>query len=256
MFLFLFVSIQASIQRRKINEKELFGLASEVARSGVYSKMPQIDILRRMFYKYRKRLNKGNTYFITGDDFNRAYTRTIPRFTRLKDDLLDDELIKGTVKVPKIKYNNFRKINLDKNGNNYNISLDLKKTYTQELPFTWGAKVLFNKGQNGKIRSSGDSIMEIIFPQNIRPEFYSPPIAFFIPDVKIHITSLRIVKGEVFGYVIGTNLSDKRNFNGKPVYAIEFNLSTCAKNSIRKFKLSPKELKKKLENPRYFGFIN
>ncbi|MFC1586569.1 hypothetical protein ACFL5V_13560, partial [Fibrobacterota bacterium] len=127
----------------------------------------------------------------------------------------------------------------------------LVREYTQEIPHTFGASIRLDKLIHGSLRSDDKGLVtEVIFQSDQSVHFSPPGFVFFVPKMFVRIASVRREKGELFGYVIGRPMNMPSKF-----CAVRYNLTTCAKTSIKNYNLSPKEYARKLKNVNYFGFV-
>jgi len=226
-----------------LGHKTIYRAAKEGARRGPSTKLDEIDILTSIFrkYKYDRRLRRGRKKIvITGHNFAKGYRRAKPFLG-----------VKQKEKKTKVLYKNFRAIELYYANKRHQLRIRLKRAFAQEIPHTFGAKIDLRKNIRAVIRSNREeTITEIVFANTKMATFRPPGIAFFIPEVSVQLVSL-IEKGDaLFGYVIGHPVGKPKKF-----VAVRLNLTTCAKNSIKTYKLTAKEYRKKLANVNYIGFL-
>jgi hypothetical protein len=234
-----------------LSTNTIYRHAKRVALSGVSTKIPQIDILRVLFYKYREDpriVKQRQRMVVTGYHFGKAYVRAERIFKGPKK---SGKVFKSAKQPARIRYKNFKSIILFRRKRTCRIAIHLKKSYTQELPHTFGAKIGLKKDMLGILRSNKSGLVtEVVFDNNKSVLFQPPGIAFFVPEVWVKIATVSEIKGEIFGYVIGRPKNDPKKY-----VAIRYNLTTCAKTSIKTYKLSPREFRKKRKNVNYFGFL-
>ena len=224
--------------------------ARRVATRKPRTRIPQIDILNSLFFLYKDdpRLIRGNRrIYITGYHFSRGYSRAKRLFGKSRD----KGIFQSRKRPPNIKYMNFRSITLFSRKKRCRMAVTLRKGYTQELPHTFGSKIIMRKSFAGTIRANPTGLAtDVVFDSDRSVRFKPPGIAFFVPEIRVKIAGIAHHKGEIFGYVIGRPVKSPKKY-----VAVRYNLSTCAKGSIKTYKLSRREYRRKIANPAYFGFL-
>ncbi len=231
---------------RILDSEALYKFGHDAAKCKVHSRMPQIDILNGIyrFYKNDPALLNGRLrLIIRGGDFSSAFARIEPLFNNpVKEN--DQNVLKSKLPPPEIKYSNFKNIILFCRDKEHRISIELNEAYTQELPYTFGAKIKLARNIEGSLRSDDSAnVTEILFDTDKSVFFMAPGIAFFIPDVHSRIARIAVENNQIFGYVIGCPESAKERH-----VSVKYNLSTCAKSSIKMQELGPDEFLRKLSN--------
>lgn len=215
------------------------------------TRIHEIDILTQIFYMYQDdpALDKGSEYIIEGSRFASGHFKAKPFFEN-GEKQKSPQFLEPNRPIPKIEYGNFQKIALYKTKELSRLGIFLKKTYEQEIPYTFGATVLLQKEIKGTLRSFGErEITEVVFDQNQSVLFSPPGIAFFIPEIWVKIAAIRREGDELFGYVIGY----PKKMPGR-VMAVRYNLTTCSKTAIRSFQLSPEQFKHKLNQVNFYSW--
>ncbi|OGJ89675.1 MAG: hypothetical protein A2350_21405 [Candidatus Raymondbacteria bacterium RifOxyB12_full_50_8] len=234
-----------------LSDNTIYWVAKDVVGSGVYTRIHQIDLLTGLFYRYQtdpRLLDQGLKIIITGPMFSQGYNKAKTLF----GDEEKQKIFESAKKAPTIEYANFNVIRLFYLKRSHRLDLALKKAYTQEIPYTFGAKVTLQQTIRGTLRTNqAHSVAEIIFDSHKQVLFSPPDIAFFIPDIMVKIVSIRKIGNELIGYVIGYAKSSP-----KRMVAVSYNLSSCAKSSISTNNLTPAEFKKKAADVDYFGFAD
>jgi hypothetical protein len=233
-----------------ISQNYIYSRGKKVYDSGNYTRIFQVDLISALFhqYKYDERIIKySKRGVISGSNFGGAYKRMDLLLSKNQK----GKYIESAKKPPSIKYKNFRSIILYQSSNKHRISINLKKSYTQEIPHTFGAKIWLKKNIRGTVRSTATgAITEVVFDK-INAVFFMPPtIAFFLPDIHVKIASVVKSPTGIKGYVIGRVKGSKKKY-----MAIAYNLSTCDKTSIKSYKMSKWQYARKLNNMEYFDFI-
>jgi hypothetical protein len=227
-----------------LTPEQIFRFGKEAASAGARSRMPQIDILNAVYLKYREDpelLAGRKRIIIQGEEFRRAFVQIEPLF-EAGNRAGKNDVFQSKIRPPEIRYRNFRNIILFHDYGRHRISIELNEAYTQELPYTFGARIKLAQTIEGTLRSDDKTkVTEVVFDSDRSVFFQAPGIAFFVPDVYTRIARITVEDGEMFGYVIGRPESDMRRH-----VAIRYNLSTCAKSSIKSDEMSPEEYSRKL----------
>lgn len=229
----------------------IYSQARAVAQSGVYSRILQIDLLQALFQHYHddpRLVQQRREIVIQGTEFAQAYRRAERLFARLEGS--GTPFIQPAVPPPEIQYNNFRSLILYACKERTCLSILLDRGYVQEIPYTFGARISLRQDIRAEVRTDdAGTITEAIFENDRAVMFLPPGIAFFVPDVYVRIASVVREEDEVYGYVIGRPRDAPRRH-----VAIRYNLSTCAKSSIKTFDLTLGDYKRKLRNVDYYDF--
>lgn len=236
-----------------LSKSAIFRNAQLAASNTARTKLPQIDILNLLYLTYKDddRLVKNRSRIhITGENFGKAYSAGKRLFEKPASQSM---AIQPAVKAPEIEYTNFQDIILSHVKGVSRLDIKMTKPYVQELPYTFGAKISIRSSAFGgrMRRGTQGKITEIIFDDHRAMIFKPPGIAFFLPDIYVKIASIVETKGETFGYVIGRPVNATDRF-----YAVRYNLTTCAKSSIKTYTLSPGQFKAKFANADFFGFAD
>ncbi len=216
--------------------------AKDAAVKKVKTRMPQIDILLEILLSNinDSALQYGRRELvINGDVFAQAFKKVEKLFEEGVPEH-DDSFLRSRIEAPEINYSNFEAIKLFGQNGRMRIMVELKQGYEQELPFTFGAKIRLVGKFYGTIRRVDErGITEIIFDDPESVFFMAPRIAFFIPDVYTKIARIGIAENQITGFVIGNPKSVRTRF-----VSVSYNLTTCAKKSIKSSELSPDEFEK------------
>lgn len=227
----------------RLDSSAVLRFAKETADRGIMTRLPQIDILNAVFQHYRSDsgMASGLTRVVlSGECFGNVYV-SLEKIFKLPHSE-KNEVIRSKERPPEIKYSNFHDIILFCRENIHRIDINLERAYAQELPYTFGATIGLSKNIHGTVRSGkrGD-VTEVVFDDDQSVLFKPPGIAFFIPDIYTRIARIENRKGEIYGFVIGRPKSAPHRF-----MTVRYNLTTCAKGSIRTSELSPDDYRRKL----------
>ncbi|MFP4522003.1 MAG: hypothetical protein ACLFQK_07655 [Fibrobacterota bacterium] len=229
----------------------IYGQAVKASRSKYVTKLPQLDIIESLYKRYRndpRMVSGGDNIIIKGYYFSRAFGKAGHLFK--KDE--KEKMLKSRIRPPEIKYSFFEAVRLSSYSGKRALSITLKKAYIQEIPYTFGAKFALQKNIKGTIRSGKkENITEVVFYSTEYVKFDPPGIAFFVPDIDVKLVSFVRKNGNTFGFVTG-----RRSGNRKKFVSVCYNLSTCAKSSMKTYNLTYSQYRKKLNNADYFGFVN
>ena len=225
--------------------------AKQAADNPSHTRLPQIDILRMLFFSHRDDkafLNGSQRFHITGPNFAAAYTNVKRRF---EGDEEADPVLKSKKTPPRIEYSNFKDIVLSNRPTGSRLDINLTEPYTQEIPYTFGAKIAFKRSTLGGFIRAGRNgrVTEILFDDHFTLIFFPPSIAFFMADIYVKLAAIVEEKGTIYGYVIGRPVNAPDRF-----MAVRYNLTTCAKTSIKTYSISPTVFKKKLRNIEDYSF--
>lgn len=227
-----------------LSPESIFRFGKEASVKKCRSRLPQIDVLTTIFHRFRNDsdlVKARKRLIIRGEDFSRAFSQIEPLFLSSSENSKEG-VFQSQLPPPEIKYKNFKNIILYCRDNRYRISIELNEAYTQELPYTFGAKIRLSKIFEGTLRSNReDTITDIVFDDDESVFFIAPGIAFFIPDVYSRIARITLEAGQIFGSVIGRPKSAPNR-----CVAVKYNLSTCAKSSIKTEEITPDDFSKKL----------
>ncbi|MFH0919318.1 MAG: hypothetical protein V1913_03070 [Fibrobacterota bacterium] len=239
-------STDKCIQDIRLDSAAVLAFARETAARGVMTRLPQIDILDAVFRHYRAdlALSTGRSRIIlNGDCFGSAYAQ-IEEIFRLPH-AEEETILKSCERPPEIKYSNFRDIVLSCTESVPRINIHLRRAYIQELPYTFGACIRLEKNIHGTLRASRKvRATEVLFDDDRSVLFEPPAFAFFIPKIHTRIARIEDRNGAMFGFVIGRPKSAPDRY-----VSLRYNLTTCAKSSIRTSEMSPDEYRRKLADP-------
>jgi hypothetical protein len=233
-------TVAGSITVKELSEKEIIAFSKSAASAKIKSRLPQIDILNAILQEYRDDadlLSGRKELLISGKTFAKAFFRVEKLFiVEIKD---NDPMLTSTMEAPEIIYSNFKAITLFGKGGQLRIKVELVEAYEQELPYTFGAKIKMQSSFQGTVKTvANGNLTDIVFDDPEDVFFKAPGIAFFIPDVFTKVARIKVEEGCIIGYVIGNPKSAKNRF-----VAVSYNITTCAKKSIKSKELSPDSYK-------------
>ncbi|MFH1759590.1 MAG: PilZ domain-containing protein [bacterium] len=203
------------------------------AKSGIYTKIPIIDVLQGIFDKYgeEKNVKNGARVIIDPDMFTQAYPNVQDYFSptqKEKDNIAD---------LMQQVSDHFECVSLNYFKENHFLNLELQKPYAQKIPYTWGAVIEFNRPRiQAIIRYINKSCYEIVLENDNDVVFKPPRLAFFLPDINVKYMATIAEDQDIFGYIMGTISKDRGKW-----YAYKFNLTTCSKTSIKSCSLTREE---------------
>jgi hypothetical protein len=242
---------KTSLENIYLSADTLTTIAVDRAKRGGYTRIHQIDIVEQIFLQFRydeRIVDYGNVIIIPGKNFATAHERSRPFFKSGVQN--KGSIVQPKMKLPEINYANFKGIGLSYENGENRMSIRLKKSYIQEIPHTFGASIRLNSRISSTLRTGDDGrVIEVVFDNYKSVHFFPPSFIFFIPKMYVKVASIRRKDGNIYGYVIGRPKSMPHKF-----CAVGYNLSTCAKTSIKNYSLSPYEYEKKLDKVDYFGF--
>ncbi|MBF0432982.1 MAG: hypothetical protein HQK83_16985 [Fibrobacteria bacterium] len=252
-------STPCSAKKKKTNGKVYLSTrgiqiaALEVAQQSSYTKIHEIDIISHLYHSYKNDMRivkQKKKIIIPGENFGQAFHKTKSYFRDARQQ--KKGVFEPKIKLPTVMYQNFTGIALYQKNKQTKMRILLTKAYTQEIPYTFGAAIKLEQDIKGVIRSTPDKgVTEVVFDKDRAVHFIPPGIAFFIPKIFVKIACLRKEGNDYVGYVFGSPVKMPHKF-----CVVRYNLTTCAKTSIKNINLSPKEFQQKLNDVSYFDFLN
>jgi len=235
----------------QLDSGSILDFANQTASQGVVTRLPQIDILNAIYRHYEDdtAMASGRMHVILGGEcFGKVYS-SIEKIFHLPG-REENGMFRSRERPPEIKYSNFHDIILFCRDRMHRIDINLNHAYVQELPYTFGARIKMDKCIRGRLRSGqGGQATEVVFDDDRSVLFEPPGFAFFIPSILTRIARIENRKGEMFGFVIGRPKSAPSRY-----MTVGYNLTTCAKSSIRTAEMSPEEFRRKLSDADFSVF--
>lgn len=228
----------------ELTEEEISTFIREAAAQKVKTLIPQIDILKCIYFHYRgdSVLMNGGRIIISGKKFSRAISKM--ENTLVSQAKAGDALVQNQIPPPEIQYGNFRAIILYARKGRTRMRIELEKGYEQEIPHTFGAKIVLARIIEAELRADREGdVTEVVFDGDSYVRFTPPSIAFFVPGVFTKIARIARQGDEIWGHVIGRPKSDPARY-----VSVCYNLSTCAKSSISSQEMGPREFRKKISS--------